>query len=143
MSNDDKVTLVDIKKGEEDILEVLKKNEGVEGLLIYRQYIEMIIYTTTLLLKYPKSERYGLSADVREAIYDGLKDILFAYRFYDKKDKLHYLFELDVQLKFIKALARISYRKKYISNKNYSAWCKKLYNLGNLLGGWIASCQKA
>ena len=128
MSNDDKVTLVDIKKGEEDILEVLKKNEGVEGLLIYRQYIEMIIYTTTLLLKYPKSERYGLSADVREAIYDGLKDILFAYRFYDKKDKLHYLFELDVQLKFI---------------KNYSAWCKKLYNLGNLLGGWIASCQKA
>ena len=131
MSNNDKVTLVDIKKGEEDILEVLKKNEGVEGLLIYRQYIEMIIYTTTLLLKYPKSERYGLSADVREAIYDGLKDIL------------HYLFELDVQLKFIKALARISYRKKYISNKNYSVWCKKLYNLGNLLGGWIASCQKA
>ncbi len=120
-----------------------KKVDGVEGLLIYKQYLDLIFYVTNLLLKYPKGERHGLSADVREALYDGLKDILLAYRLYNKKEKIHYLNELDVQLKFIKALARISYRKKYINNRNYNAWCKKLFHLGNLLGGWIVSCQKA
>lgn len=68
--------------------------------------------------------------------------MLYAYRLYDKKDKLKYLFDLDIKLKFIKALVRVSYKKKYISSKNYSAWSKKIYNIGNLLGGWIVSCQK-
>ncbi len=115
---------------------------GVEDLLIYKQYLELIYYSTEILLKYPKRERDGLNIDIRKAIYEGLEDVLYAYRLYDRKDKLKYLLDLDIKLKFIKALVRISYKKKYISSKNYSAWSKKIYNIGNLLGGWIVSCQK-
>lgn len=119
-----------------------KNVQGVEDLLIYKQYIELIMYTTNILMKFPKSERFGLNIDIRKATYDGLEDILYAYRVFDKKEKLKYLFELDIKLKFIKTLIRISYRKKYISSKNYSAWSKKIFHIGNLLGGWISSCQK-
>ena len=114
----------------------------VEDLLIYKQYLELIFYTTNILIKFPKNERFGLNVDIRKATYNGLEDILYAYRVFDRKDKLKYLYELDIKLKFIKALIRIAYRKKYISSKNYLAWSKKIFHIGNLLGGWISSCQK-
>ena len=117
-------------------------NLGVEGLLIYKQYLDLIYYTLSLLVKYPKSERFGLNSDIRKATYDGLECILYAYRLYDKKEKLHYLFELDIKLKLIKVLARVSYKKEYINAKNYGAWSRKLFHIGNMLGGWISSCQK-
>ncbi len=31
---------------------------------------------------------------------------------------------------------------KFPKHKNYTAWSKKITNIGNLLGGWIKSCQK-
>ena len=116
--------------------------KGVEDLLIYKHYIELIYYSTNILLKYPKSERFGLNNDIRKVIYKGLEDILYAYRVYDKSIKIKYLIDLDVKLKFLKALIRVSYKKKYISTRNYASWSKKIYHIGNLLGGWITSCQK-
>lgn len=50
--------------------------------------------------------------------------------------------ELDNVLKTMQVLVRISYNNKYINNKNYEAWSRKIYNVGNLLGGWINSCLK-
>ena len=62
-----------------------------EDLLIYKQYVEFIYYMTNLLSKYPKQERFALNRDIRKATYDGLECILYAYRVYDKKEKLQYL----------------------------------------------------
>lgn len=118
----------------------MNKNE-VEELLIYKQYLELIYYTTTILLKYPKLERYSLNQNIRHTTYEGLECILYAYRLYNRKEKIKYLIKLDIKLKFLKALIRISYPKKYINAKNYAAWSKKIFNIGNMLGGWIVSCQ--
>lgn len=115
---------------------------GVEKLMIYRQYMELIYYTLMILHKFPRVERNALNADIRRTTYEGLECLLYAYKVYDKKQKLTYLHELDIKLKFIKALVRVSYRQKYINHRNYGAWSKKLFHLGNLLGGWIVSCQK-
>lgn len=117
-------------------------NNEVENLIIYRQFVELIYYTLSVLPKYPKVERTSLCEDIKQTTYRGLECILYAYRVYDKSEKLNYLTELDIKLKFIKVLIRISYKKKYISSKNYAAWSKKLFNIGGLLGGWITSCQK-
>ncbi len=40
----------------------------------------------------------------------------------------------------LKVLIRISYKKKYISLRNYEAWSRKLNIIGSFLGGWINSC---
>ena len=71
-----------------------------------------------------------------------MKNIIEAQKEYDKIKRKYILNELDSTLKMIKVLVRISYRKKYINSNNYKAWGKKLTNIGNLLGGWIKSCQK-
>ena len=71
-----------------------------------------------------------------------MRKIILANKEFNKIKRIIILNEIDVELKMLKVMIRVSYRKKYINSKNYSAWSKKIYNIGNLLGGWIKSCLK-
>lgn len=116
--------------------------KNVEDLVIYQKYMDLIYYMEMLIEKYPKVARSSIGASIRVSTYDGMKCILYAYKMYDKKDKLNYLNKLDVNLKMIKVLIRVSYNKKYIKLKNYEAWSRKLNKIGVCLGGWINTCVK-
>lgn len=114
----------------------------VEDLIIYQQYMQLIYYTEMITEKYPKSTKLSIVSNIKNNTYDGMKCIIYAYKVYDKSSKLEYLNKLDIQLKMLKVLIRVSYKKKYISIKNYEAWSRKLNNIGALLGGWVNSCLK-
>ena len=114
----------------------------LEGLMIYKQYLGMIYYTENITLKYPKSEKRAMVDEIKRITYNGMRKIILANKEFNKNKRIIILNEIDVELKMLKVMIRISYRKKYINSKNYSAWSKKIYNIGNLLGGWIKSCLK-
>ena len=113
----------------------------IEELKIYKQYVELVYYTNQIIKKYPKSERYDLVCDIKKTTYDGLRDVIIIYKEYDKKQKIKYLNDLDVNLKLLKVLIRVSKKNKYISPKNYAAWVKKITNINNLMLGWL-KCVK-
>ena len=71
-----------------------------------------------------------------------MKKIILAQKEYNHGKRLAILNELDVDLKMLKVLIRVSYKQKYINAKNYAAWSKKIFNIANLLGIWIKSCLK-
>lgn len=71
-----------------------------------------------------------------------MRKTILANKEFNKIKRIIILNEIDVELKMLKVMIRVSYKKKYINSKNYSAWSKKIYNIGNLLGGWIKSCLK-
>ena len=110
--------------------------------MICKQYIELIYYTERITIKYPKSEKVSLVAMIKNTTYLGMKKIIQAQKEYNKNKIICILNELDNELKMLKVLIRISYKNKYISSRNYSAWSKKIFNISNLLGGWIKSCLK-
>lgn len=112
----------------------------IEGLRIYKQYCELIYYIELITEKYPKSEKHSLVVIIKNKTYRGMELIIKAQKEYNVKKRLEYLKELDVVLKMLKVLSRVSNKKKYISGKNYTAWSKKLYNISNMLGSWIKSC---
>lgn len=116
--------------------------DRVEDLTIYKQYLELIYYTEMILEKYPKCERFAIVTTIKNNTYEGMKYVLNAFKEYTKEEKLKNLNRLDTNLKMLKVLIRVSYKRKYISSKNYAAWSKKIANLGNLLGGWMKSCRK-
>ena len=120
----------------------MSKTKTAEDLMIYKQFLQLIYYTEDICKKYPKSEKLCLVTNIKNATYDGIKYVLDAYKEYDKKEKLSYLNKIDSNLKYLKILIRVSYHSKYINNKNYIAWSKKITNLSNLLGGWYKACQK-
>lgn len=114
----------------------------LEGLMIYKQYIEMIYYVENITKKYPKSEKLSLVTMIKNNTYSGMKKIIMAQKEYNKGKRIGILNEFDSDLKMLKVLIRVSYKNKYINSKNYSAWSKKIANIANLLGGWINSCLK-
>lgn len=114
----------------------------LEGLMIYKQYLGMIYYTENITLKYPKSEKGATVDEIKRITYNGMRKIILANKEFNKNKRIIILNEIDVELKMLKVMIRVSYKKKYINSKNYSAWSKKIYNIGNLLGGWIKSCLK-
>lgn len=118
------------------------KSNTVEDLIIYQRYMDLIYYTEMITEKFPRATKFSTVASIKTSTYDGMKYILLAYKMYDKKDKLNYLNRLDVDLKMLKVLVRVSYKKKYITVKNYEAWCRKLNDVGACLGGWINVCAK-
>ena len=92
--------------------------------------------------KFPKAETFCLAKEIKEVVYQGLKQIIYAIKINIKRDKIKYLFELDILLGVLKVYIRQSYKYKYISQQNYTTWSALTTELGNMLGGWIISCQK-
>lgn len=113
----------------------------LENLKIYKQYVELTYYTFEILEKYPKKERFALSNEIKTTTLDGMKIIIKAQKEFSKTRRIEILHTLDSNLKFLKVLIRISHKKKYINNKNYASWSKKLANISNMMGAWIKSCQ--
>lgn len=141
--NDTKVNKININQNSSlTTANTSSKNKTAEDLMIYKQLLQLIYYTEDICKKYPKSEKLSIVTNIKNATYDCIKNVLDAYKTYDKKEKLIYLNKLDSNLKFLKVLIRVSYRNKYISNKNCVAWIKKVTNICNLLGGWYKTCQR-
>lgn len=119
-----------------------KQNTKPNDLPIFMKYMDLIEYMENIINKYPKSERFGLIKQIKESTYDGFKYLMYGIKMYDKNSKIKYLTDLSVELAMQKVDIRLSYKNKYISIKNYEAWCKKILLIEEMLGGWIISCQK-
>lgn len=114
----------------------------LDSLIIYKQYVEMIYYTENIVIKYPKCEKASLVATIKNTTYEGMNCVIRAHKEYSRTKRIEILNELDVHLKMLKVLIRVSYKRKFINAKNYGAWSKKITNIGNLLGGWMKSCAE-
>jgi hypothetical protein len=114
----------------------------LENLYIYSRYNELIYYTHEILIKYPKYERLSLVSDIKNTTYEGMRCVIKVYKTGDKLKKLKYLHELDVNLKMLKVLIRLSYKREYINSSNYGAWSRHITYISNLMGGLIKQCRR-
>lgn len=118
------------------------KTSNNKSLKIYQKYIELINYSNDIVRKYPKCENFALVQEIKNSLYTGLRNLMYAIKSFNKHDKLRYLNEFDVNLNLLKVHIRLSFKYKYISLQNYQSWANLLTDICNMLGGWILSCQK-
>lgn len=113
-----------------------------KSLKIYQRYLELVNYSNDIVRKYPKCENFALVQEIKNSLYLGLRNLMYAVKSFNKKDKLQHLNELDINLSLLKVQIRLSYKYKYISLQNYQSWSTIITDICNMLGGWILSCQK-
>ncbi len=113
-----------------------------KSLKIYQRYLELINYSNDIVRKYPKCENFALVQEIKNSLYLGLRNLMYAVKSFNKKDKLQHLNELDINLSLLKVQIRLSYKYRYISLQNYQSWSTIVTDICNMLGGWILSCQK-
>ena len=113
-----------------------------KSLKIYQRYLELVNYSNDIVRKYPKCENFALVQEIKNSLYLGLRNLMYAVKSFNKKDKLQHLNELDINLSLLKVQIRLSYKYRYISLQNYLSWSTIITDICHMLGGWILSCQK-
>lgn len=103
----------------------------LNDLYLYKKYVDLMYYVYKLSVKYPKSEKSGIVLDIKNTLGLGLNNIIY----FHKSSKKLYLDYLDNNLKVLLVLYRISYKMKYISNKNYLSFSKKVTIIDNIRKG--------
>lgn len=93
-----------------------------DNLKIYQKYLELIYYSNDIVRKYPKSENFTLVQEIKNSLYVGLRNLMYAIKTFNKKEKLNYLNEFDTNMNLLKIHIRISFKYKYISLQNYNTW---------------------
>lgn len=117
-------------------------NNTTTNLKIYQKYLELIYYSNDIVRKYPKCENFSLVKEIKNSLYIGLRNLMYAIKSFQKQDKLNYLNELDINLNLLKVQTRLSYKYRYITVQNYETWSTLITDVCNMLGAWISSCLK-
>lgn len=105
-----------------------------EDLLLRRSVEEMILWAHRPLQQFPKAERHVFAAEIRRTMYELLRLVITANRRYYKKTTMQ---DMDVALDLLRSQVRIAKDLEYLKFNDYEAWSKRLYETGNLLGGWL------
>ena len=83
-------------------------NSKQNNLKIYQKYMELIYYSNDIVRKYPKCENFALVAEIKNSLYIGLRNLMYAIKSYQKNDKLKHLNEFDINLNLLKVHIRLS-----------------------------------
>lgn len=112
----------------------------MSALLLEQKYKEFTVYSYSALKQFPKSEKHGLAAELREAIWRGYRLIIAAMKRYHKKTTLT---DLDIEVTLIKRMIRLALELRYIDFKKFEMIAAYLSEIGKMIGGWIKTADKA
>ncbi|MCL6559135.1 MAG: four helix bundle protein [Firmicutes bacterium] len=92
-----------------------------------------------LLKNFPKSEKYSLCQEIKQAFYGLLRSIMLANSI--KHKRRPYQEEADSYQKLLLILINTAYQQRYITEKKKLQLQARLEEIGRLLGGWMKSTK--
>lgn len=106
----------------------------MQHLLIQKKILDMIKYNNTLLVHFPKHEKYLLANKIREYGYL-LLEICIAVnkKIYKKTDITNF----NIKHETLRQLINISFELKYINSHKHRVCSALIDEVGCLLGAWI------
>lgn len=93
-----------------------------------------------LLKRYPKAEKFALCQEIKQAFYRVIRNTMLANNV--KKNRIHYLQEVDADLKLLLVLFSISREQKYITEKKTLQLQERVAELGRITGGLMKATFK-
>lgn len=109
-------------------------------LIVYAKTETLLYRLYPVLVNYPKAEKYALCLQIKECLYDILKNISLGNSVKSKRKT--YLQEADGHLQVLKVLIKLSKHRKYISIGFYEDIDLALTEINKLLSGYIKSVNK-
>lgn len=112
-----------------------RKQEKLIIIVKIEKYIE---YMLNILLKLPRTEKFNIGNEIKNSMYDMLKNTLFALKI-EKNKRLEYYNIVDSHIYYQRICIRIMYNNKWIDDKKYKYSNELLNEIGKILGGLIKS----
>jgi four helix bundle protein len=106
---------------------------------VYQKWEDMAKYLYIALQSYPKSERFTLAADTRQALWALGRYIYRANAVPGKAEKRRMIEQADLALVDLKLLVRMGMALEFLSLKKYEILCRQTVEIGKMIGGWLKS----
>jgi hypothetical protein len=100
---------------------------------IYVSWSETLDWLLDRTERFPKSVRFSLSGRIAALGLDVMERIVEAI--YSRR-RAHILRQLNLDLEKLRVLLGISYRRRYISCRQYAYISAKIDETGKMAGGW-------
>ncbi len=106
-------------------------------LVIYKKTETLLNDVYPIIVNFPKSEKFALSQEIKQAFYALLRSIMLANNIRYKRRALQE--EADAYLKLLLVLFSVANKQHYLSLKKHVQIQAKLEEIGKILGGWMKS----
>ena len=121
-------------------VEEIVNNKKVENkqLILIPKIEEYIEYMLCTIVKIPRTERYNIGNDYKLSMYKMLEKTFYLNKINRKKHKQEWLEivnYIDVALNCQRIYLRIMKNQNWIDSKKFDIAIKKIYEIGNIIGG--------
>jgi len=110
----------------------------MSDLIVIQKAYDCYLYLHNVLRNFPKSEKFVLSADIKNTFFEMLRLFLIANKLQYKKKTLY---DADIQLELLRFKIKLSYDLNYLPIRKFELLSKMFAEIGRLLGGWIKSSK--
>ena len=112
-----------------------KNYEQIEIPVIKKLY-ELYEITHSVIMKFPKHEKYSLGEKLECVILDSLELIIFG-NYQPKNFKEGYILKANAKIEILKILFRLAFSIKALDDPSYLKAQQTLQEIGKMLGGWL------
>jgi four helix bundle protein len=123
------------RKGESNML------QSYRDLLVWQRALELAVRIYRLSEKFPKSEIYGLTSQVRRAAVSVPSNIAEGYGRGSRKEYLQFLSVAQGSLKELETQIILAQRLSYASEKDAEVTLSASETVGKMLGGLMRSLR--
>lgn len=102
-----------------------KSTKSYHKLILWQKLKELLIFTYKLTDKLPKSEEFGLKAQMRRAVVSAISNFVEGYLKRSRKEKLHFMEIAETSLMELEAQGEICMILGYWSQNEYEEFDKK------------------
>jgi hypothetical protein len=110
----------------------------LKNFALYEKLCDLADWLFPVVDKWPKAEKFALCTQVKNCVHDMVK---LAIRAQKSREKVRWLYELDVQLQMLRHFLRHAHGRRYLSNRKLRLVTEMLSEIGRITGGLIKRFQ--
>ena len=107
-----------------------------EKFILAQKIYDLILHQQAVLNHFPKSEKFALTSQIKNCLYDLYKAVIRANK---SRNKIPIYYDADIILEQYRMLIRLAHDMRYISNQKYKYIFEMVSEIGRIIGGMIKS----
>jgi len=117
----------------------MRKITTFKDLKLWQKAHELVLQVYKITEKFPKSEMYGLSSQIRRAIVSVVSNIVEGFERKTSKDSLHFYNIADGSLEEVKYQLLLTRDLGYLDKETYKKIISLTEEVSKMLNSWIKS----
>jgi len=102
--------------------------------ILAQKIYDLILHQQAVLNHFPKSEKFALTSQIKNCLYDLYRTVIKANK---SRNKIPIYYDADIMLEQYRMLIRLAHDMHYINNKKYMYIYEKVSEIGRIIGGMI------